>query len=158
MTSTLGKRKCSTECSTKFTVADIYKNKHPESWGTLHAKIQRNLQNAGIDPENYVLLSSRIADVEITHPVCGGESYGEFTLHYKGKTYTVSIGDDEKKYTRMFDFLRKEYKLAQETKAKITPEMNAAYFAFQKWAPERQRLFQKMIKQWPVSDRVEDCP
>ena len=154
MTSTLGKRKCSTECSTEFTVADIYKNKHPESWGKLHAKIQSNLQDAGIDAKNFVLLSSCIADVEITHPVCGGESYGEFTLHYKGKTHTVSIGDEKTKYKDMFEFLREtmeEYKLAQETKAKITPEMNAAYFAFQKWAPEQQRLFQKMIKQWPVS-------
>jgi hypothetical protein len=150
MTSTLGKRKCSTECSTEFTVAEIYKNENPLSWQTLHAEIKRNLQ-AGIDAENFVLLNTCIADVERTHPGCGGEKYGEFTLRYKDKTHTVSIGDEKTKYKDMFEFLREEYKLAQETKAKITPEMNKAYFAFQTWAPEQQRLFQTMIEQWPVS-------
>jgi hypothetical protein len=157
MTSTLGKRKC----SSPTTVADIYRDTKKEGWTALHSNIQGMFTKVDIGPENHALLSDCIADVTFETPIPEA-NYGEFTVVcFKNKRFDVSIGADKDGFADMFTFLKETMETEMEkmdTKKKITPAMNGAYLEFQTWTPEQQRLFQTMIAEWPVLDRVEDCP
>ena len=154
MTSTLGKRKC----PTTYTVADIYRDTKKEGWTALDSNIQGMFTKVDIGSENHALLSNCIADVTIETPIPEA-NYGEFTVVcFKNKRFDVSIGADKDGFAEMFTFLKKTMETEMDTKKKITPAMESAYLKFQTWTPEQQRLFRKMITEWPVSDRVEDCP